>query len=176
MGGYIGLYGLFKLVSGGKKVDTLFEHIDLICIFLHFILCCDVAQAAPAVAAEGKVFAGAFPPSGYKSGVEPGAASIPSFTDDGFDAWSKVQLGDILVEGVLGGGGRTLCFVFHSPPSPPPFPQPKSTPFYHFLLFFSFPPLSLHLTLFSPSISNYRSLETWLNGRLRLPRCNCVVF
>jgi hypothetical protein len=60
---YTGLCVFAKLVSGGKKDE--------------------VKAIAPTT--------GAFPPTGYKSGVEPaGDNAIPSIMDDSFDAWSKV--------------------------------------------------------------------------------------
>jgi len=58
LGMYTGLTLVAKGLSGGKK------------------------DAAPAVAAAST---GAFPPTGYKSGTEPGTAGVPSFTDANFE-------------------------------------------------------------------------------------------
>mmetsp|Transcript_34771 Transcript_34771/g.78598 ORF Transcript_34771/g.78598 Transcript_34771/m.78598 type:complete len:109 (+) Transcript_34771:142-468(+) len=58
-----GVLGFLGSLGGGKKKDE--------------------AASAP-------LTGGAFPPSGYKSGVEPGGGGVPSVTDDSFDAWAKV--------------------------------------------------------------------------------------
>eukprot|EP01083_Nonionella_stella_P155384 501934_1 len=64
VGMYSGLVVFAKLVTGGKKEEPV-----------------AIASASSA-----------FPPSGYKSGVEPSASdsAMPSIMDDGFDAWSKL--------------------------------------------------------------------------------------
>ena len=63
LGLYTGIYLLTKLGSGGKKEE-------------------DAAVVVPP--------GSAFPPSGYKSGVEPGGSSVPSITDASFESWAKV--------------------------------------------------------------------------------------
>lgn len=76
VGLYTGLCVVGKLASGGKKDDS---------------------KAIEAGATS------AFPPTGYKSGVEPsaGGSSIPSMMDPTFDAWIKAPGNMVKFEAAL---------------------------------------------------------------------------